>query len=123
MENIKIENFNQKLFNYFSKLNKQINLPIAVISLAITGLIIVQIGKYQLAGNRIKKGKIEYKKGNWRMAYRILFDNRQTSAFDKEACQMLGCMMYNRRGDILDYGEGADFWLTKAGVDDCPKMK
>jgi hypothetical protein len=44
-------------------------------------------------------------------------------AFDKEACQMLGCILLKRLGDIVERGEGSGYWLDKGGVDECPKNK
>jgi hypothetical protein len=78
-------------------------------------------GKRQIDKRRINKGKTEYKRGNWRLSYRILYDYRHHWAFDKEACQMLGCIMRRGYGDIYEWDEDSTFWFAKAGVKDCEK--
>jgi hypothetical protein len=113
----------QKWVDYFSIKNNRIKLVFIIISLFLTGFLFVKLGNYQLALNRIKKGKTEYKNENWRVAYHILFKNRNESAFDKEACQMLGCMIEKGFGDRLERPERAQYWLNKAGLKECPKGK
>jgi hypothetical protein len=126
MQNTKKENprilvFIQKIITHFLDKNNQIKAITIVLSLTLTGVLFAQFGIYQLDTNRIKKGKKEYKNGNWRAAYRILYDNRHSMAFDKEACQMLGCILLKRLGDVVERGEGSGYWLQKGGVKDCPK--
>jgi hypothetical protein len=128
MENTKNKNtpqFIQKIKAYFLDKNNRIKSILIVLSLTLTGVLFAQYGIYQLDKNRIKKGKKEYKNGNWRAAYRILYDNRDCLAFhfDKEACQMLGCILKTRIGGVLERGEGSGYWLQKGGSVECPKIK
>ena len=109
-----IEIKESKFPNLFSRTNIMVGIPMIMIV-----ILIAVLGQRQVVTNRIKQGKLEYHQQNWRSAFRILFDNRHSFAFDKEACRMLGCMLRNGYGDPFDKDEGATYWLKKAGTKDC----
>lgn len=106
---------------YFAKNFTKRDIRIGTILLLFI-LFIAFLGKQQIDTRRIRQGKTEFRQGNWRLSYRILFDYRHHFAFDKEACWMLGCLMKRGFGDAHDNGEGSSFWLNKANEKDCQNI-